>query len=531
MRFLTQFKGGFMKYFKRITMVLMAFSLITPMALFAVEETQTQEVNEPQTRVNDIDSWMPDKALQEGILNYFIDRGDLPLNSTPDDITKSALSSINSLELRNCGITNLTGIEYLVNLDELSLSNDYSTHSQNRNIIHDFSPISSLNNLTTLYASYVDYSGDLEFAKNLNRIVLEANHISSLKGIEDSTSLSFIGLQYNEIEDLTPAAKALENFVDTTGWVDYVVLEINNNKITDFSPLEATRNRWNPSGSFTVYADGQNIDDIPLVLDNANQIDLPLTYYSTIPIGEEDNIIIDHPDVKLINGKLDFSNVTELPETVTVTFAVNLRRDIADPIERKEYNFDFNDTVIFGYILDEDIDNLPPGRCNGYSIQYTYRVPKKMGSVTVNHVDEDGNNLTDPIILTGMEDEHYDTQSKTFKGYEYHHVVGNPSGLFTDSSQTVTYVYSKEAVVIDPEKPNTNDTKPKEPKPEEQTHDTPKSEDPNTDNQQSQNQNKLDKNGKNLPQTGINNNHYFGYLTILCGASMLTLSHLNRKND
>lgn len=162
------------------------------------------------------------QALQEGILKYFIDRDDLPLNSTPDDITKSSLSNIIRLELRNCGITNLTGKEYLVNLNELSLSNDYSTQSQNRNIIHNFSPISSLNNLTTLFASYVDYSGVLEFAKNLNRIVLEANHISSLKGIEDSTSLSFIGLQYNEIENLTPAAKAFENFVNTTGWINYI---------------------------------------------------------------------------------------------------------------------------------------------------------------------------------------------------------------------------------------------------------------------------------------------------------------------
>lgn len=209
-----------------------------------------------------------------------------------------------------------------------------------------------------------------------------------------------------------------------------------------------------------------------------------------------------HPDVKLVNGKLDFSDVAELPESVTVTFAVDLTRAIADPIERKEFNFDFDDTVIFGYILDEDIDNLPPSRCNGYFIQYTHRVQKKTGSLTVNHVDKHSTNLTNPVSLTGMEDEHYDIQRIRISICRW------------QSSRSIHRFFTNGYLCL-----------------LEKYNDTPKSEDPNAHNQENQNQKKLDKNDKDLPQTGINKNHYFGYLTFLCGASMLTLSHLNRKND
>ena len=65
------------------------------------------------------------------------------------------------------------------------------------------------------------------------------------------------------------------------------------------------------------------------------------------------------------------------------------------------------------------------------------------GTVTVKYVDENGNNLADPITLTGNVGEAYTTSNKTFSGYTLSSTPTNASGQYTQSGITVIYQYKK----------------------------------------------------------------------------------------
>ena len=66
------------------------------------------------------------------------------------------------------------------------------------------------------------------------------------------------------------------------------------------------------------------------------------------------------------------------------------------------------------------------------------------GTVKVNYVDEQGNRLTDSIILTDLVGEKYTTEEKEFEGYIFSKVEGTTEGEYIDGEIEVTYIYEKE---------------------------------------------------------------------------------------
>ena len=91
------------------------------------------------------------------------------------EITASELANLTVLSASSSGITDLSGIEYCVNLIELDLSN---------NQISDITPLSTLTNLTVLNL-------------NINRII-------NISAISNLTNLNWLNIQYNDIGDLWP---------------------------------------------------------------------------------------------------------------------------------------------------------------------------------------------------------------------------------------------------------------------------------------------------------------------------------------
>jgi len=78
------------------------------------------------------------------------------------------------------------------------------------------------------------------------------------------------------------------------------------------------------------------------------------------------------------------------------------------------------------------------------TVTYIYtKDPVAGGDVTASYVDESGNEISSKVILTGNVGESYTTEQKIIEGYTFKEVQGNTSGTFTESEQTVTYVYSK----------------------------------------------------------------------------------------
>ena len=75
--------------------------------------------------------------------------------------------------------------------------------------------------------------------------------------------------------------------------------------------------------------------------------------------------------------------------------------------------------------------------------------PTRKGTVTVKYVDEDGNDLTSPITLTGNVGDSYTTSKKTFSGYTLSSTPTNATGKYTVSDITVTYKYTKDEEPIE----------------------------------------------------------------------------------
>lgn len=69
--------------------------------------------------------------------------------------------------------------------------------------------------------------------------------------------------------------------------------------------------------------------------------------------------------------------------------------------------------------------------------------PPYVSSVLVRYVDESGNKLASDITLKGTVGSDYNTEEKSFDGYQLKTIQGNRYGKFTNAQQTVTYIYTK----------------------------------------------------------------------------------------
>ncbi|EAW7155768.1 LPXTG cell wall anchor domain-containing protein, partial [Listeria monocytogenes] len=74
----------------------------------------------------------------------------------------------------------------------------------------------------------------------------------------------------------------------------------------------------------------------------------------------------------------------------------------------------------------------------------TYVYEKADGApVTVKYLDGDGNELATPDTLNGKIDAPYQATAKSLSGWVVKTTPANANGIFTDTNQTVTYVYEK----------------------------------------------------------------------------------------
>ena len=135
-------------------------------------------------------------------------------------ITTHSILNLATLDVRNRGITDLTGLEHALSLRTLHLGG---------NAVSDMSPLAGAIQLTNLYLdgsgiSDVETLAGLTQLKNLN---LNNNSISDLKPLTGLTQLRILYLDNNGISDLKPLA----------GMTKMIHLELKNNSISDLKPL------------------------------------------------------------------------------------------------------------------------------------------------------------------------------------------------------------------------------------------------------------------------------------------------------
>ncbi|QIL47019.1 LPXTG cell wall anchor domain-containing protein [Vagococcus coleopterorum] len=381
-----------------------------------VVQIQEQLENANNKDEENVDSWMPDKALQEQI------RIELNLDNV-NEITKESLSEINYLtidyvihdeEEQKNKIESLEGLQYANNLKSLAAS---------WNLISNLTPISELTQLTELRLrdnKITDISTLAKIIPNLEILSLAQNKIDDFSvlelGIKNITELNLsdtsfsdfnmlagmeniymLDLSNNNLADLSPVAEGLKKSVsnkqaagDSSGFDLY----IGGNHINDFSPLEEVRNKVNNDGNesyYGVYADYQTIETT-INLKKGEPIPQFLKFYSGINLTAA-NFISSNDSVQVTDNLTEFDTkglseeTTQLDLVFTTSLLSQDEYEHAEPGMFPEYD---EPTLIFNPKgFDQAVGEyteIGKGRCSGYSIR---------NRVTINWIEEETSKPTE----------------------------------------------------------------------------------------------------------------------------------------
>ena len=169
------------------------------------------------------------------------------------NITTHTILDLTALDVRNQGITDLTGLEHAHNLKRLDLSGEYIDGGgwANSNAVSDFSPLVGLRQLTYLGFSRTGISNISELADltQLTELHLSDNNISNISPLTGLTQLTFLGLSGNEISDISALSgltqltnlyldqNAISDISALSGLTQLTFLGLSGNEILDVSPL------------------------------------------------------------------------------------------------------------------------------------------------------------------------------------------------------------------------------------------------------------------------------------------------------
>ena len=117
--------------------------------------------------------------------------------ATGAPITQADMATLDSLEANDADISDLTGLEFAINLTRLWLS---------YNEIEDISALSGLTNLTELWLwdNKIEDISALSGLTGLTQLSLGRNNITDISALSGLTNLKMLILQRNRISDLAP---------------------------------------------------------------------------------------------------------------------------------------------------------------------------------------------------------------------------------------------------------------------------------------------------------------------------------------
>lgn len=108
---------------------------------------------------------------------------------------------------------------------------------------------------------------------------------------------------------------------------------------------------------------------------------------------------------------------------------------------------DYRPGSIGDYKLSDETDNVK-GVFNDDNILVIYTYQKEasanIGQIRVSYVDENGKKISEDVVKTGTIGDTYTTEEKKIKGYAFKEVKGNKAGAFTEDTQLITYIYTKD---------------------------------------------------------------------------------------
>lgn len=219
-------------------------------------DTQTVSINKG---VNASD-WIVDENLEAAIRNK--------VKKPAGIITKRDLESIKSLNASSYGIESFEGIQYLINLENLDVSN---------NKMKDLKAISDLKALKvlTVLRSELESLEGIEHLSNLENLNAACNEIKDITPLSTLTNLTVLELTKNKIEDITPISQltvlkglglGINQISDIQILANLTNLEyvfLTDNKIVNIEPLKKLTNLTYLSLGENQIVDITVLEDLP----------------------------------------------------------------------------------------------------------------------------------------------------------------------------------------------------------------------------------------------------------------------------
>src|SRR6056297_818080 len=243
------------------------------------------------------------------------------------EIYESDVDGIISLTAHTSNIDNLSGIEYLINLEYLDFGNnqvsDISPLSNltdleildfGDNQVSDISPLSNLTNLTYLNfsANQVSDISPLSNLTNLIHLHLSNNQVSDISPFSNLTNLTTLNFGNNQVSDISPlsnltnliilylSVNQVSDISPLSNLIHLTTLYFLNNQVSDISPLSNLTNlkyldlSGNQISSISALVDNPGINNGDQIDVRYNNLNLAAGEYNNIVILQNRGVTIDY---------------------------------------------------------------------------------------------------------------------------------------------------------------------------------------------------------------------------------------------
>ncbi|EEP0531836.1 LPXTG cell wall anchor domain-containing protein [Listeria monocytogenes] len=321
------------------------------------------------------------------------------------------------------------------------------------NNITDLAALTANDHIKNLNLSYNKFTNVAPIAtmKELKVLYLNNNNLTSIDSLNTLRGLSIAYADNNNITDLSKLKDFFEG-MDVVG--DYKGLQVNNQTIT-LPTINIKEGATAISNNPTLDIDGEKMPVSSISDGGTVSTDNKTVSFANLPVGNK--TVTYKATFTATSAKgvpLSYSLKVSQPITVSEktdsTVNVFYKDENGNELATSETisgksgeNYQTIEKTITNYKLKE-IEGQASGQFSDSDATVTYVYEKADGApVTVKYVDGDGNELATSDTLNGKIDATYQSTAKSITGWTVKTTPANANGVFTNTNQTVTYVYEK----------------------------------------------------------------------------------------
>ncbi|EAD7632234.1 LPXTG cell wall anchor domain-containing protein [Listeria monocytogenes] len=321
------------------------------------------------------------------------------------------------------------------------------------NNITDLAALTANDHITNLNLSYNKFTNVAPIAtmKKLKVLYLNNNNLTSIDSLHTLRGLSIAYADNNNITDLSK----LKDFFESMNVVgDYKGLQVNSQTIT-LPTINIKEGATAVSNNPTLDIDGKEMPVSSISDGGTVSADNKTVSFSNLPIGTKTvtynaTFTATSPKGVPLSYSLKVTQPITVSEKNDSSVNVFYKDENGNELATSETitgksgeNYQTTEKTITNYKLKE-IEGQASGQFGDSDTTVTYVYEKADGApVTVKYVDGDGNELATSDTLNGKIDAPYQSTAKSITGWTIKTTPTNANGAFTNTNQTVTYVYEK----------------------------------------------------------------------------------------